>query len=158
MNCLSSKIKHLTPPPHHCHLIPKYKGFPWLANLTFVQPKRSFALNLKKICNSYLHVCILARSYKKNCEKVYFLLWFMWTVKMSPVWFAGTMDLSTTKMLSLHTESLLPPTSVELDVTQNMQVAALLGVGLVYQGTAHRHMAEILLSEMGENILYHISQ
>lgn len=95
---------------------------------------------------------------RKNVEKVYSLLLFKRTVKMSPVWFAGTMDLSTTKMLSLHTESLLPPTSVELDVTQNMQVAALLGVGLVYQGTAHRHMAEILLSEMGENILYRISQ
>ncbi|XP_046664707.1 anaphase-promoting complex subunit 1 isoform X3 [Homalodisca vitripennis] len=61
----------------------------------------------------------------------------------------GTMDLATTKMLSLHVESLLPPTSVELDIAQNVQVAALLSIGLVYQGTAHRHMTEILLSEMG---------
>ncbi|XP_054263292.1 anaphase-promoting complex subunit 1 [Macrosteles quadrilineatus] len=61
----------------------------------------------------------------------------------------GTMDLNTTKMLSLHIECLLPPTSVELDIAQNVQVAALLSIGLVYQGTAHRHITEILLSEMG---------
>ena len=31
-----------------------------------------------------------------------------------------------------------------------VQVAAVLGVGLVYQGTAHRHMAAVLLSEIGK--------
>ncbi|XP_068085818.1 anaphase-promoting complex subunit 1 isoform X2 [Anabrus simplex] len=61
----------------------------------------------------------------------------------------GTMDVSTTKMLSLHLEALLPPTSIELDIQQNIQVAALLGVGLLYQGTAQRRMAEVLLSEIG---------
>ena len=29
-------------------------------------------------------------------------------------------------------------------------VAAVLGVGLVYQATAHRHIAEVLLSEIGQ--------
>lgn len=38
---------------------------------------------------------------------------------------------------------------MELDVPQNLQVAALLGIGLVYQGTAHRHMTEVLLTEIG---------
>lgn len=30
-----------------------------------------------------------------------------------------------------------------------MQVAAVIGIGLVYQGTGHRHNAEVLLSEIG---------
>lgn len=59
------------------------------------------------------------------------------------------MDVSATKIFSLHIESLLPPTSIELDLVQNIQVAALLGIGLVYQGTGHRHIAEALLSEIG---------
>ena len=63
--------------------------------------------------------------------------------------FAGTMDVATTKLMSIHVEALLPPTSIELDIPQNVQVAALLGVGLVFQGTAHRHIAEVLLSEIG---------
>ncbi|XP_063911869.1 anaphase-promoting complex subunit 1 isoform X2 [Zophobas morio] len=63
--------------------------------------------------------------------------------------FRGTCDLSMTKMLSLHLEALLPPTSMELDVHQNVQVAGLLGIGLVYQGTSHRHIIEVLLSEIG---------
>lgn len=61
----------------------------------------------------------------------------------------GTMNVSMTKLLSLHVETLLPPTSIELNVQQNVQVAALMGVGLVYQGTAHRHISYALLSEIG---------
>lgn len=61
----------------------------------------------------------------------------------------GTMDTASTKMLSIHIEALLPPTSMELDVPQNIQVAALLGIGLVYQGSAHRHITEVLLTEIG---------
>ncbi|CAL1682145.1 unnamed protein product [Lasius platythorax] len=61
----------------------------------------------------------------------------------------GTMNVSMTKLLSLHVETLLPPTSIELNVQQNVQIAALMGVGLVYQGTAHRHISHALLSEIG---------
>ncbi|KAL9954101.1 hypothetical protein ACROYT_G041596 [Oculina patagonica] len=61
----------------------------------------------------------------------------------------GTMDVTTTKMLSIHIDALLPPTSAELDLPHSAQVAAILGVGLVYQGTAQRRMAEVLLSEIG---------
>ncbi|XP_076677551.1 anaphase promoting complex subunit 1 isoform X2 [Andrena cerasifolii] len=61
----------------------------------------------------------------------------------------GTMNVSMTKLLSLHVETLLPPTSIELNVQQNVQVAALMGVGLVYQGTAHRHISHALLAEIG---------
>ncbi|CAH0559464.1 unnamed protein product [Brassicogethes aeneus] len=63
--------------------------------------------------------------------------------------YRGTSNMSLTKTLSIHIEALLPPTSMELDVPQNLQVAALLGVGLVYQRTAHRHITEVLLSEIG---------
>ncbi|EDO40201.1 predicted protein [Nematostella vectensis] len=61
----------------------------------------------------------------------------------------ASMDLSTTKVLSIHVDALLPPTSAELDVPHSAQVAGVLGVGLVYEGTAHRRMAEVLLSEIG---------
>ncbi|XP_058810342.1 anaphase-promoting complex subunit 1 isoform X2 [Phymastichus coffea] len=61
----------------------------------------------------------------------------------------SSMDVSMTKLLSLHVETLLPPTSIELNVQQNVQVAALMGVGLVYQKTSHRHIAYALLSEIG---------
>jgi len=62
----------------------------------------------------------------------------------------GTMDVGTTKLLSIHISALLPPTSTELDVPHIVKVAAILGIGLVYQGTAHRHIAEVLLSEIGK--------
>ncbi|XP_027050305.1 anaphase-promoting complex subunit 1-like [Pocillopora damicornis] len=61
----------------------------------------------------------------------------------------GTMDVTITKMLSIHIDALLPPTSAELDLHHSAQVAAILGVGLLYQGTAQRRMAEVLLSEIG---------
>lgn len=61
----------------------------------------------------------------------------------------GTMHTATTKMLSIHVEALLPPTSMELDVPQNIQIAALLGIGLVYEGSSHRHITEVLLAEIG---------
>ncbi|XP_069035969.1 anaphase-promoting complex subunit 1 [Lepisosteus oculatus] len=61
----------------------------------------------------------------------------------------GTMDMSITRLLSIHIPALLPPTSTELDVPHNVQVAAVVGIGLVYQGTGHRRNAEVLLAEIG---------
>ncbi|XP_063048013.1 anaphase-promoting complex subunit 1 isoform X2 [Engraulis encrasicolus] len=61
----------------------------------------------------------------------------------------GTMDMSITRLLSIHIPALLPPTSTELDVPHSVQVAAVVGIGLVYQGTGHRHNAEVLLEEIG---------
>lgn len=60
------------------------------------------------------------------------------------------MDQTVTKALSVHVSALLPPTSMELNIAHNTRVAAIMGVGLVYQGTGHLHMAEIMLSEIGE--------
>lgn len=63
--------------------------------------------------------------------------------------YRGTMNVSATKLMSIHLEAFLPPTSIELDIAQNTQVAALLGIGLIYQGTMHTHIAEVLLNEIG---------
>lgn len=60
------------------------------------------------------------------------------------------MDVQATKLMSIHLEALLPPTSIEMDHQQSILVAALLGVGLVYQGTAHNHYSQVLLNEIGE--------
>lgn len=62
----------------------------------------------------------------------------------------GTMDTSATKLLSIHIEALLPPTALELDISQNVQIAAIMGIGMLYQGSAKRHIAEVLVSEIGK--------
>lgn len=59
------------------------------------------------------------------------------------------MDSTTTKLLSIHIEALLPPTALELDIPQNIQISSIMGIGLLYQGTAKRHIAEVLLQEIG---------
>lgn len=59
------------------------------------------------------------------------------------------MDMTCMKLLSIHVEAFLPSTSVELNVPQMIQVAAVLGIGFVFERTAHRHTAEVLLSEIG---------
>lgn len=77
----------------------------------------------------------------------------------------GSMDSNVTRMLSIHIGSLLPPSSTDLEVSPIVQTAALMGVGLLYEGnfcrlqrkrsynlslgTAHRRMTEILLGEIG---------
>lgn len=61
----------------------------------------------------------------------------------------STMDTVAVKMLSIHVEALLPPTSTELDVPPVVQVAAVLGVGLLYLGSGQTHVAEVLLGEIG---------
>ena len=61
----------------------------------------------------------------------------------------GTMDLFAVKILSIHVEALLPPTSTELDVPPVAEVAAVLGIGLLYQGSGQRHISEVLLNEIG---------
>lgn len=63
--------------------------------------------------------------------------------------YRGTCNLDLTKTLSIHVEALLPPTSMELDVHHNVQIAAILGIGFLYQSSSHRHIIEVLLSEIG---------
>ena len=50
----------------------------------------------------------------------------------------ATLDPTTSKMLFLHVPSKHPVTYPELELSPLVQAAALLGVGLVYQGSGHR--------------------
>ena len=59
----------------------------------------------------------------------------------------GTMDSGLTKILGIHLPCLLP--SADLETPHLLQAVALIGVGLLYQGTAHRRMAELMLQEIG---------
>ena len=52
-------------------------------------------------------------------------------------------------MLCLHLPALLPASFSEVSTSSVVQTAALLGVGLLYQGTAHRLTVEFLLAEVG---------
>ena len=52
------------------------------------------------------------------------------------------------KILSVHIPALQPPSSADMEVAPIVQAAALLGVGLLFAGTAQRRMAEILLSSL----------
>jgi len=62
-----------------------------------------------------------------------------------------TMHAPTAKVLALHIPALHPPsfTELELEVPPIVQVAALVGVGLLYEGSAHRLMVEVALSQIG---------
>ena len=62
----------------------------------------------------------------------------------------GSMEPRCSKMLCLHIPSLLPVAFAEMDVPAEVQAAAIVGVGLLYQGTAHRLMTEFLLAEIGK--------
>jgi len=64
--------------------------------------------------------------------------------------FFGTMDVLVTKKLATQLEALLPPTATELPLSHNTQVAALMGVGLLYANTGHRHMVEVCMKELGK--------
>lgn len=60
----------------------------------------------------------------------------------------GSMDATISKMLFLHMPSRHPCNYPELEISSLVQAAALTGVGLLFQGSAHRLMAEIMLEEM----------
>ena len=62
----------------------------------------------------------------------------------------GSMDPQVAQLLALHCQPLLPSGSAELDVTHSVQVAALAGTGLLYMGSAQRHLVEVKLKEIGE--------
>ena len=59
-----------------------------------------------------------------------------------------SMDQDITRMLSIHVRSLQPESSMELEISPNVQTAALLSVGLLYQGTSNRHIVDVLLNEI----------
>ena len=59
----------------------------------------------------------------------------------------GTGEKRVSGMLSLHLAPITPHYA-EQDVAPGMQAAALIGTGLLYQGTCHRLMADMLLGEL----------
>jgi len=61
----------------------------------------------------------------------------------------ATMDVLATKKIATQLVALLPPSATELPLSQATQTAALICVGLLYQGTGHRHMTEVCLAELG---------
>ena len=46
-------------------------------------------------------------------------------------------------MLSIHVPALLPLTSAEIDISHMVSTAAVVGVGLLYEETAHRRITEV---------------
>lgn len=52
-------------------------------------------------------------------------------------------------LLSIYFPPLLPHGSADLEVTHSIQTAALVGIGLLYLGSAHRHMVEVALRQIG---------
>jgi hypothetical protein len=56
----------------------------------------------------------------------------------------GTRDQAVTKMLTVHVPSLHPELSTtDLEVQPSVQIAAVMGLGLLYLGTTHRRMTEV---------------
>jgi len=62
--------------------------------------------------------------------------------------YMGSMDSLITRMLSVHVTRSLPAGAAELNVSPLTQTAGLLAMGLIYSGTQHRRMSEIMLTEM----------
>lgn len=62
--------------------------------------------------------------------------------------YMGTRDSLVTRLLSVHVTRLLPPGAAELNLSPLTQTAGVIGIGLLYYGSQHRRMSEILLSEL----------
>ena len=60
----------------------------------------------------------------------------------------GKMDTTISKMLFLHIPARHPAHYPELELSSLIQAAALVGVGLLYLGSSHRIMTEVLLEEI----------
>ncbi|OQR75333.1 anaphase-promoting complex subunit 1-like [Tropilaelaps mercedesae] len=61
----------------------------------------------------------------------------------------ATMSQEATNLIAIHIDALLPSTSTELDVSAECRVAAISALGLLYLGSGHQHMCDVLLSEIG---------
>lgn len=62
--------------------------------------------------------------------------------------YLGTMDTLITRLLSVHVIRMLPPGAADLNLSPLTQTSGIMGIGLLYCGTQHRRMSEIMLSEM----------
>lgn len=62
--------------------------------------------------------------------------------------YLGTMDTLVTRLLSVHVTRMLPPGAAELNLSPLTQTTGIMGIGLLYCGTQHRRMSEVMLSEI----------
>ena len=65
--------------------------------------------------------------------------------------YLGTMDTLITRLLSVHVTRMLPIGAAELNLSPLTQTAGIMGIGLLYCGSQHRRMSEVMLSEI-ENV------
>ena len=62
--------------------------------------------------------------------------------------YLGTMDTLVTRLLSIHVTRMLPPGAAELNLSPLTQTTGIMAIGLLYCGSQHRRMSEVMLSEM----------
>ncbi|KAE8144689.1 hypothetical protein BDV25DRAFT_145374 [Aspergillus avenaceus] len=62
--------------------------------------------------------------------------------------YLGTMDTLITRLLSVHVTRMLPLGAAELNLSPLTQTAGIMGIGLLYCGSQHRRMSEVMLSEI----------
>jgi anaphase-promoting complex subunit 1 len=67
--------------------------------------------------------------------------------------YIGTMDTLITRLLSVHVTRMLPLGAAELNLSPLTQTAGIMGIGMLYCGSQHRRMSEVMLSEI-ENSEY----
>ncbi|OQV16358.1 Anaphase-promoting complex subunit 1 [Hypsibius exemplaris] len=60
----------------------------------------------------------------------------------------GSQDKRYYRMIGLHVISFIPDSGIELVIPQNIHVASLLSLGLLYRGSANRFISERLLAEI----------
>ena len=65
--------------------------------------------------------------------------------------YIGTQDQQITRLLSVHVSRLLPPASAELNLSPLTQTTGIVGIGLLYHGSQHRRMTDVMLSEIENN-------
>eukprot|EP00160_Parvularia_atlantis_P022124 Unigene9867_Nuclearia_a/m.30099 Unigene9867_Nuclearia_a/g.30099 ORF Unigene9867_Nuclearia_a/g.30099 Unigene9867_Nuclearia_a/m.30099 type:complete len:432 (+) Unigene9867_Nuclearia_a:1081-2376(+) len=65
----------------------------------------------------------------------------------------GTMDAMAEHIISPHVPALLPSRAATLPTPPLVQTAAIFALGLLFQGTGHRRMVEVLLDEIGRSTL-----
>ncbi|KAM0321949.1 hypothetical protein ACHAQA_009846 [Verticillium albo-atrum] len=62
--------------------------------------------------------------------------------------YLGTMDSLITRLLSVHVTRMLPRGAAELNISPLTQTTGIMGIGLLYCGSQHRRMSEIMMSEV----------
>jgi anaphase-promoting complex subunit 1 len=66
---------------------------------------------------------------------------------------AGSGNRHVAKLIAVHTPSMLPSPSVDLNVSLITQAASLVGLGLLYMGSKRRHTADLCLSQLSRKDL-----